>query len=104
KLAVAAAKAVRLAAGSHKNSEDLLFDQQGRGHYRAKATSRKALREWELHLAEVWLINQVATHAAGQAILVDVDSGVLCHGKFSCQGFTPYADTGDGQRIRSRLI
>ena len=103
KLAVSAAEAIRFAARGDENSEHLAFHQQGRGYQGAQAAAREPLRKGELQLADVRLIHQLAAHAAGEAVLVDGDPGLLGHGQIHRQRLAADAHPTDGEHF-GRLI
>jgi hypothetical protein len=75
--ALAAAERLGAAPGRDQHTEHLALDHQRREHERTQAGAREALRKGELGPGDVGFVDEVAVHAARQAIGVDGDLGFL---------------------------
>ncbi len=84
KLAFATAETVCLATSSDENAEDLAFHQERRGHQCPQTAGEQPLREREWHLPQVGLVHQLTTHAARQAVLIDLNTTVLGKANGAC--------------------
>ena len=95
KLAVAAAETIDLAARHDDNAENIAFRAQRSGNHRAQASLAKTRGKRKIHQTEVGLIDQMAAHAARQAILIDDEARLFAHGELSRQYLAVQPDAAD---------
>src|SRR5258708_27712732 len=81
-LAFAAAETMRLAPGSDEHPENPAFHQEWRCHHRTEPYLCQPLWKGKEHLIDVRLIDQLSPDAAGQAVLVDGNLGLLGQSEF----------------------
>ena len=104
KLAFVAAETVRLAARRDEHPEKLVFHQQRSGDQGAQSASRQTLGKGQAHLEKVRFVAQLPLHAAGQAVLVDIDVRLLGQRQLRGEGLAAQADAGHLQPIGGRVI
>ena len=81
-------------------AEDLVFDDQGGDHQRAQIALGQSLRERIRNFTHIVLTDQLALHAARQAVAIDGNNGVL--GEIESRRQIPAGRTDGVHRQRFR--